>query len=44
VDKALGALDEGITFGMGQREWLEHDPDLDSLRDDPRFAEMLERL
>ncbi len=44
VDKALEALDEAITLGMGQKEWLEHDPVLEPLRDDPRFVELLARL
>ena len=30
--------------GWGKRDWIEHDPDYDSLRDDPRFQAMLEKL
>ncbi len=34
----------GIALGLGKRDWVEHDPDLDSLRDDPRFQVLLARL
>ncbi|NIM01109.1 MAG: protein kinase [Acidobacteria bacterium] len=44
VDKAIDCLDEAITFGMGQKDWFEHDADLDVLRDNPRFDALLERL
>ena len=37
-------LDEAITFGMGQKEWFEHDSDLDPVREHPRFQALLERL
>jgi hypothetical protein len=30
--------------GIGKRDWVERDPDYDSLRDDPRFQAMLARL
>ena len=33
-----------IQNGFGHREWLENDSDLDSLRGDPRFEALLERL
>ena len=44
IDKAIDCLDESITFGIGQKEWFEHDSDLDPLRDHPRFQELLARL
>ena len=30
--------------GIGKRDWVDHDPDYDSLRDDPRFQAMLSKL
>ena len=33
-----------LIAGFGYRAWLENDSDLDSLRDDPRFTALLERL
>ena len=30
--------------GWGKRDWIEHDPDYDIVRDDPRFKELLARL
>jgi hypothetical protein len=29
---------------MGQKEWIENDPDLDPLRDNERFQALLSRL
>jgi len=43
-EKAIRCLDEAITFGYGQREWLENDSDLDPLRDNPRFQALFKRL
>jgi non-specific serine/threonine protein kinase len=43
-EKAIRCLDDAITFGYGQKEWLENDSDLDPLRDDPRFQALLARL
>jgi TolB-like protein/Flp pilus assembly protein TadD len=37
VDEALDCLSRAVGRGLGNREWLERDPDMDRLRDDSRF-------
>lgn len=44
VDRALDCLEEAVAVGFGNREWLERDPDLDGVRQEPRFAEVMARL
>jgi serine/threonine protein kinase/Flp pilus assembly protein TadD len=36
-DRAIECLQEAVRAGFAHRDWVENDPDLDSLRDDPRF-------
>ncbi len=36
-DRAIALLEEAVEAGFAHRDWVEHDPDLDSLRDEPRF-------
>ena len=36
-DDAISCLERAVDKGFGHKEWLEHDPDLIPLRDDPRF-------
>ncbi|HSD32946.1 MAG TPA: protein kinase [Gemmatimonadales bacterium] len=43
-DHALDLLEKAIQNGFGHREWLENDSDLETLRSDPRFQAMLQRL
>jgi len=43
-DEALELLERTFAPGFGKRDWIEHDPDYDSLRDDPRFQAMLSKL
>ena len=43
-DKAIECMEEAIQFGTIQKKWLEHDPDLRSIRDHPRFKALLEKL
>jgi TolB-like protein/Flp pilus assembly protein TadD len=43
-DRALELLNQAVRFGQGNLGWIEHDPDLDTLRHDPRFAELVARL
>ncbi|MFQ5662499.1 MAG: protein kinase [Terriglobia bacterium] len=44
TEEAIDCLEKSITSGMGQKEWIENDPDLDALRRHPRFEALLERL
>jgi tetratricopeptide (TPR) repeat protein len=43
-EEALDLLERVFARGWGKRDWIEHDPDYDSLRDDPRFKRLLARL
>jgi len=44
AENAITCLEKAIQNGFGHREWLEHDTDLTSLRADPRFTALRERL
>jgi TolB-like protein/tetratricopeptide (TPR) repeat protein len=44
IDDALKMLDGAVQHGRGNLEWIEHDPDFDNLRSDPRFAVILNRI
>ncbi len=41
---ALDCLEASMGQGGLAREWITNDPDLDPVRDHPRFQEMLARL
>jgi TolB-like protein/Flp pilus assembly protein TadD len=43
-EEAIKVLERVFARGWGKRDWIEHDPDYDILRDDPRFKKLLERL
>ena len=43
TEEALTALNRAIDNGYGHWKWIEHDHDLDSLRDEPAFREVLAR-
>jgi adenylate cyclase len=44
IADALDCLEKAATAGLSQREWYEHDNNLDPLRDHPRFKALLETL
>lgn len=44
TEKAIDCMEEAVQFGTIQKKWLEHDPDLRSIREHPRFKALLERL
>ncbi|MDH3296729.1 MAG: tetratricopeptide repeat protein [Gemmatimonadota bacterium] len=41
-DRAIDILERAADAGFNRGGWLEHDPDLDSLRDDGRFKALLQ--
>jgi len=44
IDEALDHLEKGFNRGFGHRKWIEHDSDLDPLRDHQRFRNLMEGL
>ena len=44
IDDALDALEQAVSKGWGDRGWLEHDSDLDSIREHPRYIALLRAM
>jgi adenylate cyclase len=43
-EEALDILERFFGRGWGKRDWVEHDPDYDCVRDHPRFKAMFAKL
>jgi adenylate cyclase len=43
-EAALACMEKTFGRGLGKRDWVEHDPDFDSVRDDPRFQALVAKL
>ena len=44
IDRSLELLARAVEVGWGNRDWLETDSDMDSLREDPRFIALLKGM
>ena len=42
-DDALDCLEKAVSLGWGHREWMDNDPDFESLRGHPRFEALLKQ-
>jgi adenylate cyclase len=43
ADRAIDCLCAAVRAGFAHRDWVAHDPDLNSLRDNPRFQAVIDR-
>ena len=43
-DEAIDILERVFSRGWGKLDWVNVDPDYDSLRSDPRFKRLMSRL
>ena len=43
-DEALNCLEKSVQNGFGHKAWIENDSDFDSIRGDPRFGSLLQKL
>jgi serine/threonine protein kinase/Tfp pilus assembly protein PilF len=41
-DRALDLLAQAVHGGFGDKEWIANDPDLNAIRDDPRFVALMQ--
>ena len=43
-DDAMNCLERAVDKGFGHKEWIDHDPDLDPLRDNLRFQALSQAM
>ncbi|MEP6508963.1 MAG: tetratricopeptide repeat protein, partial [Gemmatimonadales bacterium] len=43
-DESLGALEKAVEKGWGDKNWIEHDSDLDSIRSSPRYKAIVQAM
>lgn len=44
TEECLGALEQAVSKGWGDRSWLEHDSDMDSVRDTPKSKAIIQAM
>jgi adenylate cyclase len=43
-DEAINYLEKAVDKGFGHKEWIDHDPDLNPIRDNPRFQTIAQAI
>ena len=44
IDQAISCLERAVTKGFGHREWIDHDPDLKAIRENPRYQAIVDAI
>ncbi|MGH9421102.1 MAG: TPR end-of-group domain-containing protein, partial [Thermoanaerobaculia bacterium] len=44
ADEALGALEQAVDRGYGDKNWIEHDSDFDSIRATQRYQALVQTM
>jgi tetratricopeptide (TPR) repeat protein len=44
IDEAISCLERSVDKGFGHREWIDNDPDLIPLRDNPRYKDIVDAI
>jgi adenylate cyclase len=44
IQRSLDLLEQAVDVGFAQKEWIEHDSDLEAVRNEPRFKAIVKRL
>jgi serine/threonine protein kinase/tetratricopeptide (TPR) repeat protein len=44
IDQAISCLERAVEKGFGHREWIDNDPDLAPLRDNPRYKDIVDAI
>ena len=43
-DQAISCLERAVEKGFGHKEWIDNDPDLDSIRDNPKYQSIVDAI
>ena len=44
VDQAISCLERSVDKGFGHKEWIDNDPDLNSIRSNPRYQSIVDAI
>lgn len=44
IDQSISCLERAVEKGFGHREWIDNDPDLKPLRDNPRYQDIVDAI
>ena len=44
IDQAITCLERAVDKGFGHKEWIDNDPDLDPIRDNPKYQSIVDAI